>query len=307
MNVEDEIKLLSQEQLLHWRLLRENTQLLSNIQTKNLCLSGGAEVSVQFNPERIRSSTAQVDAQSIADRPCFLCAHQRPQEQRALSFKGKYEILLNPYPIFNGHLTIVHQQHILQSIGPHISTMLELACSMPSFTLFFNGAKCGASAPDHFHFQAVIKGQLPVEQDFMKSHFVHIRSCADKVSQGIWRNYHRGVLSLFSYDKKALVRQVLRTLSHLKHIENTKDEPMVNILAYWEEGVWLVHIFPRKAHRPKQYFATGNKQILFSPASIDLGGVLIVSRQEDFDRLGVSEVEDIFQQVSRGIEGLDIE
>ena len=54
---------------------------------------------------------------------------------------------------------------------------------------------------------------------------------------------------------------------------------------------------PQKAARPAQFFAKGSDQILISPAAVDLGGVIITPREEDFDRIRKSDIEDIFRQI----------
>jgi ATP adenylyltransferase/5',5'''-P-1,P-4-tetraphosphate phosphorylase II len=159
------IEALFEEQLSAWELARENFSGLKNIRVKTVSFDG-YEILVQYNPKRIISSSAKVDARSLSERPCFLCSNNRPPEQKGLIYRDDYILLVNPYPIFRHHLTIPSIHHVPQRIDGRFSVMLKLAADLPDFTVIYNGPACGASAPDHFHFQAVQKGSLPIEHDF---------------------------------------------------------------------------------------------------------------------------------------------
>lgn len=156
------------DQLSVWPMAASNFRDLKNVETRSLEV-GGLEVRLQHNPARIRSSAAKVDKASLQARKCFLCSENRPQEQISMEFEGrkgrKYSILINPYPIFPEHLVIARNTHVPQSIWHRLPDMTDLARHHPSFTIFYNGPKCGASAPDHFHFQACPRGLMPLEND----------------------------------------------------------------------------------------------------------------------------------------------
>ena len=156
------------DQLSVWPMAASNFRDLKNVETRSLEV-GGLEVRLQHNPARIRSSAAKVDKASLQARKCFLCSENRPQEQISMEFEGrkgrKYNILINPYPIFPEHLVIARNTHVPQSIWHRLPDMTDLARHHPSFTIFYNGPKCGASAPDHFHFQACPRGLMPLEND----------------------------------------------------------------------------------------------------------------------------------------------
>ncbi|TRX64282.1 DUF4922 domain-containing protein [Carboxylicivirga sp. M1479] len=296
MSILHQTKQLINSQLQKWELAANNYAGLQKVRTKSLTLPGGAEVKVQFNPERIRSSSAKVDAQSIQERSCFLCAKNRPAEQEGVEF-GNYSILINPFPIFQQHLTIPHQKHTVQIIEPYFSSMLDLARELNDFTLFYNGPKCGASAPDHFHFQAGNKGFLPLEDDFKREKFTKLIANHKGIEVYTWSNYHRGVISFKGSD----VIAIKSLFDHLHKVlfEQQMDElePMLNVLTYFESGEYVVHVFPRVLHRPKCYFAKGDEQILLSPASVDMGGVFITPRAEDFEKITASDVTAILDEV----------
>ena len=158
----NEIQNLLTEQLLHWDLAKSNYEALNCVKTKTLDVNGCA-YKVQFNPARIVSSGASVDAKSIQQRKCFLCEENRPQEQKGIDFQNKYQILINPFPIFPKHFTIPDTTHTPQLISHRMGDMLDLAEYMSDYVIFYNGPKSGASATDHAHFQAGNKGFLPVE------------------------------------------------------------------------------------------------------------------------------------------------
>jgi ATP adenylyltransferase/5',5'''-P-1,P-4-tetraphosphate phosphorylase II len=159
------IDLFIERQLIEWEQAGENYAGLQKVMVRTIPFSG-YEMLVQFNPKRIISSSARIDAKSISERPCFLCDHNRPFQQQGLPYENDYIILVNPYPVFRKHLTIPSVRHLPQSISGNFKVMLKLASDLPQFTIIYNGPKCGASAPDHFHFQAVERGVLPIESDF---------------------------------------------------------------------------------------------------------------------------------------------
>ena len=166
MREQDILDKFVRDQLSVWPLAAANFRALKDAQTRELPV-GGLTVRIQHNPARIRSSAAKVDKASIEARSCFLCADARPKEQRTLKFEGrkgrKYDILVNPYPIFPGHLTIARDRHVDQSIWKCLTDMADLAHHYTGLTVFYNGPRCGASAPDHMHFQACPRGMLPLE------------------------------------------------------------------------------------------------------------------------------------------------
>ena len=154
-----------QQQLSQWDVAYTNYQALQSVKKRVIEAQTGKLI-VQYNPARIVSSAAKTDAKSIEARPCFLCTTNRPQEQLQYSYHNTYDILVNPFPIFPEHFTVPHKQHIPQQIRPFFGDMLNLACDFPSYVVFYNGPACGASAPDHLHFQMGNKGFLPIEKEY---------------------------------------------------------------------------------------------------------------------------------------------
>ena len=165
--MKEQVEKLIQEQLIEWPLVSQNFAALGKVQSKDITV-GHVEYRAQLNPARIVSSAAKVDTKSIQERKCFLCAQNRPKEQKGVRYK-QYEILINPFPIFPRHLTIPDINHVDQKISNRIADMLDLARELDDYVIFYNGPKCGASAPDHMHFQAGNKGFMGIETD-VKSH-----------------------------------------------------------------------------------------------------------------------------------------
>jgi hypothetical protein len=290
------IDALLEGQLKEWELASSNYADLKNVRSRTINFDGFTML-VQFNPKRIVSSAAKVDAKSIASRPCFLCRQNRPVQQRGIAFKEEYIILLNPFPIFPKHLTVPQEIHANQMIGEHFEDMLELAAGLNDYVVFYNGPKCGASAPDHFHFQAGSKGFLPIEKDFQQKTRCKLFKTTDEVTVYEWSDYLRTVVTFQSNQKEKLSILFYRVCSRLAKLQPAENEPMMNIIAYREDETWVVHLFPRILHRPNHYFEEGEKQLLLSPASVDLGGVLITPREEDFLKITAEQVADIFSQV----------
>jgi ATP adenylyltransferase/5',5'''-P-1,P-4-tetraphosphate phosphorylase II len=283
-------------QLREWDLAKQNYTQLEKVRTRKLDF-GTFEIFVQFNPERIRSSAAKVDPKSIGERPCFLCSKNRPIEQRGIVFEKTLTILVNPFPIFRRHLTISSEFHTDQRIKNNFDTMLSLAQAMPLYTVFYNGPQCGASAPDHLHFQAGNNGFMPIENDFRNGKHTTLHSSKPGIEIWEWESYLRGIITLKGSDREKLVRVFDRLFERLSDIQQDRLEPMLNILAMHSSGEWILHVIPRKQHRPAQFFAKGNDQILISPAAVDLGGVIITPREEDFNNIRKSDIENIFRQI----------
>lgn len=298
------INTLLTSQLSSWETARNNYAALSGVRVKELNVNG-IRYKVQFNPARIVSSGAKVDAKSIRERKCFLCPANLPPMQKGIPFKEHYNILVNPFPIFPRHLTIPETEHVPQRIAPRFGDMLELAKQLADYTIFYNGPKCGASAPDHAHFQAGNKGFMPIEQDWRNQVAGKI---ADHGKATLWylNDAPRATLVMESADKEDAMKLfgvIYRSLD-LKHGE---EEPMMNVLAMYEvsrqpaitgqEGKWIVFIFPRAKHRPACYTAEGEANLLSSPASVDLGGVFITPVEKDFLKITTEDIAQILSEV----------
>lgn len=291
-----QIKQLFSEQVSSWELARNNFQGLQTVQTKSISF-GHYEVKIQFNPARIVSSGAKVDAKSIAERKCFLCADNRPKEQKSIDF-GDYEILVNPFPIFPQHFTIPRKEHVAQQIKPYFSDMLELAEAIDDYLVFYNGPRCGASAPDHMHFQAGTKDFLPLVNDYkrLKNEHSDLLVTSDKTQLFQLKNYGRTVYIIES----TAIENAQDAFEKLYRFfeKDEKNEPMMNIVCTFENGKWTIFILPRKAFRPWQYTAEGDKQLLISPATVEMCGILIAPIEAHFQRITKKDIESIFEQVS---------
>lgn len=282
---------LIEEQLSSWNTARENYEALKNVRIRDLNV-GNVIYRIQFNPARIRSSAAKIDSAALKARKCFLCGENRPAEQDMIPFNEHYEILVNPYPIFPKHLTIPEKSHTPQRIMGRFGDMLDLAEFLDNYTVFYNGPKCGASAPDHAHFQAGNKGFMPIENEWTK----YRKELISDNGAILW---HIGIepcpcLAIEATNKKA-AEHIFQ--SYYDSLEQNEEEPMMNILAMAEKGRWVVFIFPRKKHRPDCYYAEGDDNILISPASVDMGGVFIIPQEKDYNQLKASDIEQILNEV----------
>ncbi len=282
---------LIENQLSSWSTARENYVALNNVRIKDLKV-GNVTYKIQFNPARIRSSAAKVDKASLKARKCFLCGENRPSEQEMIPFNGHYEILLNPFPIFPRHLTIPEKAHTPQRILGRFGDMLDLAEYLSDFTIFYNGPKCGASAPDHAHFQAGNKGFMPIEQEWKKDR----KEMIEDDGAILW---HIGIepcpCLVIEASNKEKAEQMFT--SYYDSLGQNEEEPMMNILAMKENSKWIVFLFPRKKHRPDCYYAEGENNLLISPASVDMGGVFIVPQEKDYNKIKASDIELILNEV----------
>ena len=289
------------EQLTSWDTARTNYEALQEVESKVLDVDGYT-FRVQFNPARIRSSAAKVDPKSIQERKCFLCKDNLPAAQKGLKFGEGYTVLVNPFPIFPQHLTIPAVEHKDQLIRNRFVHMLELAERLSGFVLFYNGPKCGASAPDHAHFQAGNKGFLPLESEW-RSAAGEVFYSKEGTALYALKEYPAPMLVLTSdsMEKAAGLFDQIYTLLD----KGVEVEPMMNLLAWYEDGQWVVCIIPRTLHRPACYFAEGEENLLISPASVDLGGVFITPLEKDFEKITSQDIRNILQEVCLTESGLN--
>ena len=294
---------LLEEQIASWKTAYDNYAALSGVLVREIEV-GRTTFKAQFNPARIVSSGAKVDARSISERRCFLCAENRPAEQHEVDFGERYTILVNPFPIFPRHLTIPDKAHTEQLIGGRFGDMLDLAKALPDYTIFYNGPRCGASAPDHAHFQAGNKGFMPIESDWRKMRCQKIVESGGTVLLRVDDGTPRTMLVVESAEREGAVR-MFETIYSALTVKEGEQEPMMNVLAMYEDGKWVVFIFPRAKHRPDCYFAEGDDKMLISPASVDLGGVFIFPLERDFSRITAEEIMQILSEVSLSPAELD--
>lgn len=261
----DDIDRLVEDQLRDWEEVRLRTMSLRDVKVKDVTVDG-VPWRAQFNPARVVSTGAKVDKASIAARPCFLCRDNRPQCQHVHQW-GNYEILVNPFPIFPGHLTIASCRHEPQSVNGHVGDMLRLACELEGYTVFYNGPQCGASAPDHLHFQAVSSEYMPLDRryPFKRHYFI---------------------------DSHERVGEALSEL--LYSLSAYGDEPMVNIaLRAVDSSTIEAVVVPRRAHRPQCY-----DTVKVSPGAVDVFGTLITVSEADFDAVDSSLAASVFNDVA---------
>ena len=298
MQLYHEIKSFFAAQTASWELARNNFAKLGNVKIREFDF-GDFSVKVQFNKARIVSTSAKIDEKSIAERACFLCKKNRPAEQESIIW-GDYEILVNPYPIFAEHFTVASKNHIPQQIKPIFTDMLYLARDVSHYyAVFYNGAKCGASVPDHLHFQVVPQNCLPVISDYKHLKSTHADILQDAEDFRIYelKNYLRRLFCIeISTQTNVDFQQIFA--NSLEKI-NLTDETMMNIVCNCENDIFYVFVFPRKAFRPNQYFAENEKEnLLISPATVELSGVIITPRENDFCKITKEDIVTIYEQTS---------
>lgn len=260
----------------------------------------GFSLKVQFNPGRMTSTSAKVDPKSIKERKCFLCEASLPPAQERLEYKNGYRILVNPFPIFPEHFTIPKIEHLPQQIMGNFGEMLELAKDLDGeFTVFYNGPKCGASAPDHFHFQAGTRKFMTIENDFvtLKRRYAVSSRSIDGVEVTMVDDGIRKMVFMQGTDKIAIEKEFYLIFNRYSDIKHLDEEPLMNILAWTEGEEFRVVVFLREKHRPARYFAEGTKRILLSPASVDIGGVGVIPVEDDFNRITQEILTELLTEV----------
>jgi hypothetical protein len=277
-----------------WLHLQQGIAALSEVRYRTLQCDGYM-VRLQFNPRRFQSTSAQVDAISIKRRKCFLCMENLPEEQKGVLYGDEFLLLCNPAPIFHHHGTIVHIHHIPQVIEDSLPDFLNLSKDLgPKYTLFYNGPLCGASAPDHLHFQVSPAGMIPVEQEIGDTKRSEQILSTDGVKLSTLKKYGRPILIIEAAERASLHKMFLRWTSAIRKVLVVADEPLLNVICSYSNNGWRCILIPRKKHRPDVYFKNGEAQIMVSPASVDMGGLVVIPREEDYDKITAGVIQDIF-------------
>lgn len=253
-------------------------------------------IGLQFNPSRIRSTAAAVDSSSLAKRPCFLCKANRPAEQLSLPIIEGWDWLINPYPIFPVHFTIVSKAHEPQEETP--LDMVAAADAAPELCFFYNGARSGASAPDHLHFQATLKEEIPLLPIVEQFHPAEESSAMLSTQYPLNLPIKFWSICVLPDPDGMQLLSLLPKLYGFDAETGAPDPGMVNVLV-WMDGARRLRIvvIPRKRHRPDCYFAEDEeKRCLVSPGAVDMAGLLILPRKEDFDKLDSNWIRRIYDQ-----------
>lgn len=292
---------LFNSQVNSWEFMKKNYDALKNIQTKSFWFDG-FKLKVQFNPERMGSTSAMVDESSIQKRKCFLCIENLPEEQKGILLPGDFILLCNPYPILPQHFTVCSIKHEPQRILKAFDEFLELTRLLsPKYSLIYNGPACGASAPDHLHFQAGTKNFIPIENDIqqLKNDFGKIVQEDELITTSFIDDGLRKIIFIESTDKEKVEGTFKVIFNVHEKLSGMKPEPLVNLICTYDfEFGWGVIIFLRSKHRPESFFKEDSEKLLISPAAIDLGGVVVTPREEDFKRVNKELLKQIFSEVS---------
>ena len=283
-------------QLEKWEAARQRYHDLRASKTRELVV-GSSSIQVQWNPARMVSTGAKMDKKTIAERPCFLCEQNRPKEQIKKDIDGQYELLVNPFPILPQHFTIPSLKHQPQRILNSYGEIHKLLEEYPEMMVFYNGPQCGASAPDHAHFQAGTCGVLPLQMSWkrLSSNLTKIVSINDHEDISLIEDYHCTALLIRSrsqYGDEQLFRRLYDAMPEMD------PEPMMNIVAWRRDEDFLSVVFPRTKHRPDCYYAEGDEQYIISPGALDMAGLIITPRQEDFERLTPEKALSILDEIT---------
>jgi Domain of unknown function (DUF4922) len=298
---------LLDKQMNTWSQLADGYRALGSVELREVKCNGFS-IMLQYNPGRIVSTGARVDDKSIRERKCFLCPEYLPEAQKAIEYRKDFLILCNPKPIFKTHFTVSSADHAPQALEPHVETLLLLAEDFgPEFAVFYNGPECGASAPDHMHFQITTSGSIPVERDVMDESRRIRRKSVESASYFSMCNYGRRVLVVESPTKDGMAVSIAKLLDAMKRVLPTSREPKINLLSTNQRGLWKSIVFPRRKHRPDIYFREGQERVVVSPALVDMGGLVIAPIRRDFERIDAKMLEGILDEVSisdRELEGI---
>lgn len=296
-----ELNKFIKDQLSVWQLASSNFRALKTAPSREVDVFG-LKCRIQYNPRRVISSTADTSPAAIASRKCFLCADNRPKEQFHLGFEGRkgrnYHIQINPYPIFRGHLVIVRDEHIPQEIWHHFPDMLDFAARYKDYLVFYNGPSSGASAPDHLHFQAIPKHNLPLEDvvDEFLDHPGEPLATVKDASLYKFDGYARGVFALKATTSKSLAKLFYRLLDCTDRGKG-EEEPMFNLYAYVKNSEYRTIVVMRSAKRSHHFYSEGADHLTISPGAADIAGLFVAPFREDYDKADTALLEELLSEV----------
>ena len=287
-------------QLQTWPDTRRRYRELNQVETREFN-DGNTTVVLQWNPARIGSTGAKIDSQSLKERPCFLCAANRPKEQLKRTVDGKWELLVNPYPILPMHFTLPTLKHQHQAIKDMYGEIYRLLTDYPELMVFYNGPKCGASAPDHAHLQAGVPTVLPLMDAWQRlsRELTPVVTLSDDDDISVINEYPCPALLIRSHSRNA-GEKLFRLLYAALPVRKDETEPMMNIVAWRKGDEYLSVVFPREKHRPDCY-----GEVLVSPGAIDMAGLVITPREDDFRSLTAEQTLAILREVSLSQKAFD--
>ncbi len=299
-NLTGRLSALIEHQKENWNLARDNYESLNVVEVKEF-LFDDEKVLIQHNPQRVSSTTADVSEKAVNTRECILCEQNLPDGQKFLRYYKEYNFLVNPYPILREHFTIAKTKHVPQSIINYLGDLLLLSRDVgDKYAVFYNGSKCGASLPEHLHFQMGNKEQLPLFNlisDSKKNNLPLVIE-TKKISIRQLTTINRNAFVVESKDNIELLNFFSVLKSFIQKALNKREEPLLNIASFYENHNWILVIFLRKKHRPDAYYSKGELQLLISPASIDMSGLIITPRKNDFEKIDERVISNIFREVS---------
>lgn len=281
------------EQKSEWPVVGKRFEALRHILVRKLALNEHCHVLVQCNPDRIRSSAADLSQEVLKKRPCFLCPQGRDFLQRSVPV-GEYSIQVNPFPIFPAHFTITYNRHVPQSIIGRFGDFLAMMRKLDKLTVFYNGPHCGASAPDHCHFQACSRHVMPLEKEWIFCKQV-IMEKTNFVVLSLLQGYCRTVFLLRGTSVDDLRLLFDKWMQQLP-VEKGEYEPRMNLIGFYEDGEYIVFLLPRNASRPRCFYAQDGSQRTISPASVEMGGLFITPVLKDYQSLTATEVIEILDE-----------
>ena len=269
-------------QLEVWADARHRFRDLKHVETRQL----SDQLKLQWNPARIVSTGAKIDKKTLGERPCFLCDKNRPKEQMSKQIDEKFHLLVNPFPILPVHFTIPARKHQPQLIYKNYGEMHRFISLHSDLMVFYNGPKCGASAPDHLHFQAGTNGILPLQTNWQRlsRNLTDVISLNDEEKISVVRDFIVPafvIISKSAESDEALFRRLYKAMPQ----RGDETEPMMNIISWRKGEEFISVVIPREKHRPEAYFAEGDAQFVVSPGALDMSGLIITPREEDFRKL----------------------
>ena len=304
--VNSDIHRFVDRQLSAWPLAGANFKALENVHVREVEVNG-LVVKLQFNPARMISSAAKLSKEDIARRRCFLCVNNRPAEQEWLKYTpesgNEYHILVNPYPIFPEHLVVALSEHADQGIGGRYEDMLQMAKSYPDMTFFYNGPCCGASAPDHHHFQGVPRGLMPLEVSVGHSLSGNINNplteiCVHQTSTLYhYDNFSTGIFVISSKSASSAQALFCRLLD-CAEIPDGDSEPRINLYSWWTGEEYRTIVYFRKCHRSHHYFSDGADHLTMSPGCADMAGIFIVPVKEEYEKITPALLSEMISEIT---------
>ena len=163
-----------------------------------------------------------------------------------------------------------------------------------------------SSAADHLHFQAGTSGVLPLQTNWQRlsRNLTDVISLNDEEKISVLRDFLVPAFVIISKSEDS-DEELFHRLYRSMPMRGDESEPMMNIIAWRKGDEFISVVIPREKHRPDAYFAEGEVQMMVSPGALDMAGLIITPREEDFSKINLDKATALLRECGISAEKME--